>query len=445
MPHWVRIAAFLFVTLLVVSGLNVFVYRRTRAAFELTRAGRVALGALLASGVPALLAGRFAARAPLDTLNGVAQGLTVYGAIVTIGALLTALLLAPLAMASGLARAARASWRGARAQRAETELSHAALVAEPSASAPSPTEVHGAARSPTTTDSRRREGALAIPRRRFLTQAATGGALLVGGGASFYGAVFGRHDYQLEEVPIRLAGLPKALDGYTLAQLSDVHIGAFVQEPELRAAEALLRRARPDLIVLTGDLLDHDPAYAPMLGAFVRRLGALARDGVVAIPGNHDYYAGIDAVLGSLRAAGARILVNEGEVIGGSPARGEPAFALLGVDDVWAPREGGRGPSLEAAIHGVPRDLPRVLLCHNPELFLEAAEHVDLQLSGHTHGGQINFIANSAELVFPHGYVRGHYRRGASQIYVNRGFGTAGPPSRIGSAPEVTRVVLVAG
>jgi predicted MPP superfamily phosphohydrolase len=199
----------------------------------------------------------------------------------------------------------------------------------------------------------------------------------------------------------------------------------------------LVRRARPDLVVLTGDLLDHDPAYAPKLGVLARRLGALARDGVVAIPGNHDYYAGVEAVLGTLRAAGSRVLLNAGEVIHGS-------FALLGVDDVWAPRDGGRGPDLERAIATVPRDLPRVLLCHNPELFLEAAEHVDLQLSGHTHGGQVNFGVNSAELVFSHGYVRGHYSRGSSQIYVNRGFGTAGPPTRIGSAPEVTRIVLVA-
>src|SRR5207244_2324989 len=153
-----------------------------------------------------------------------------------------------------------------------------------------------------------------------------------------------------------------------------------------------LKNARPDLIVLTGDLLDNDPRLADQLGRFVRRLTALARYGVVAIPGNHDYFAGVEAVAKAVTLAGARMLRNDALIVGDADA----GFSLLGVDDVWARREGS-GPDLERAVRALPRlagrvapalDLPRVLLCHNPSFFAESAGQVALQLSGHTHGGQ---------------------------------------------------------
>jgi predicted MPP superfamily phosphohydrolase len=273
----------------------------------------------------------------------------------------------------------------------------------------------------------------------FLERAATGGALLLGGGSAAYGALFGRRDFRIETVPVRIAGLPRALDGYTIVQISDIHFGLYVRDDELRIAADLIRRARPDLVVLTGDLVDHDAACAPFLGRLIRRLEGAARHGIAAIPGNHDYYTGVEVVLDTARRAGASVLVNEGRVFGDAGG----AFALLGVDDVWTRRE-GRGPDLARAIATVPRDLPRVLLCHNPSFFPEAADHVALQLSGHTHGGQINLGHAVTGLVLPHGYVAGLYPRGDAQLYVNRGFGTAGPPSRVLSPPEITRVVLVA-
>src|SRR5262249_7927760 len=141
-------------------------------------------------------------------------------------------------------------------------------------------------------------------------------------------------------------------------------------------------RARGDLIVLTGDLLDFDARYAAKLGTFVARLAE--KRNVIAIPGNHDYYAGIEIVLESLRRAGAHVLVNSGRVVGDEGGK----FALLGVDDLWARKHGGFGPDLKRCLSRVPNDIPRVLLCHNPAFFPEASDHVQLQLSGHTHGGQ---------------------------------------------------------
>ncbi|MEO5726477.1 MAG: metallophosphoesterase [Byssovorax sp.] len=279
-----------------------------------------------------------------------------------------------------------------------------------------------------------------LPRRAFLAQVTAGSAVCVGVSSSIYGTLVGRHDYAIIDVPARIPGLSRRLDGYTIVQLSDVHLGTFVGEPEVRAAEEMVRRARPDLLILTGDLIDHDPRYAGLLGRFVRRLGAYARDGVVAIPGNHDYYTGIKAVRAAITGAGGAMMINEGRVIGDAGA----GFALLGIDDLYGPRSDARspGPDLDRAIASVPADLPRVLLCHNPQFFPRAAGKVALQLSGHTHGGQINFGLPSARVVLGHSFIAGGYRLGETSLYVNRGFGTAGPPARIGAPPEVSRIIL---
>ena len=164
--------------------------------------------------------------------------------------------------------------------------------------------------------------------------------------------------------------------------------------------------------------------------------------------GNHDYYAGIEPVLAALRRGGASVLRNEALVLG-EPGAG---IALLGVDDVRAARIAGEhGPDLSRAIAALPalggrtapaRDLPRVLLCHNPVYFEEARGQVGLQLSGHTHGGQVNPLVRPADWVLRHGWIAGLYEAQGSRVYVNRGFGTAGPPARVASPPEVTRIVL---
>ena len=207
---------------------------------------------------------------------------------------------------------------------------------------------------------------------------------------------------------------------------------------ELGEGLALVRSARPDLIVVTGDLVDVDAAFAAPVAA---RLAALpSRDGITAILGNHDYYAGADAVAAALRAAGITVLVNEGRRIRAADAGG---FALLGVDDLFAMRRGRAGPLLGQALATVPSELPRILLSHQPVTVDDWAGEVALQLSGHTHGGQINPGFSPAALMMK--YVAGAYAVGGTTLYVNRGFGTVGAPVRVGAPPEVTRIVLVAG
>jgi uncharacterized protein len=333
--------------------------------------------------------------------------------------------------------------------------------AQPATAPPAALEVSGAASNP---PSARREGnpqaepqALAAPegppaqparpppltRRAFVEQATVGSALLIGGGSAAYGGLFGRHDYDLATVAVPIPGLAKAADGFTIVQLSDIHVGQMVGEAELRAAEELVRKAKGDLIVLTGDLVDHDVRYAERLGRLVRRLSEIRP--VVAVPGNHDYYTGVDAVLGAVRAAGGTTLVNQATTMLGERA----GFVLAGLDDLWAEGhvdgslETRNGPDLAAALAGVRSEAPRIVLCHNPKVFLATAGEIALQLSGHTHGGQVNLGFRPVSVVLGHGYIAGLYETKGSRIYVNRGFGTAGPAVRVGAPPEVTRIVLV--
>lgn len=419
-----RIAMFLISMVLVLAAINLQVFRWARNAYGLGARAQRLLKAVLIFSVLGVVLGRVAARfwpGPL-TSAFVAVVSTVELAVIISGILLL--------LADGARLLGRLVGRFGR--RSETVTRVPALEAPRAAPG-------NAAAAP---------GVVDVPRRHFLTQAAASSAFLIGGTSSLYGALKGRRDYVVEDVPIRVPGLARGFSGFTIAQLSDVHIGMYVGESELAVAEDLLRRTKADLIVLTGDLLDNDPALAPKLGRFVRRLAPLARHGVVAVSGNHDFFAGVDDVESALHGGGARLLRNEGLVIGDRAA----GFTLLGVDDVWA-RRGGGGPDLSRAVASLPRlgglaapalDLPRVLLCHNPSFFQEAAGHVALQLSGHTHGGQVNLGVRPADYLLPGGWVAGRYDLAGSVLYVNRGFGTVGPPARVGAPPEVTRLVLTA-
>jgi len=271
----------------------------------------------------------------------------------------------------------------------------------------------------------------AIERIGGLAALGTTGALLG------WGMTRGRHAFEVEEVVVRIEGLPKALDGYTIAQISDIHAGVFVGERELKEGLSRIQETKPDLIVATGDLVDFDPRFAAMLARALSDLRA--RDGVIAIVGNHDYYSGIHEIVSALDRAKVEVLMNRGKVIRAGDAGG---FALLGVDDLWAPRAGGKGPDLDAAIAMVPRHVPRILLAHQPNYVAHSAGKVALQLSGHTHGGQINPGFRLASLFLP--YIAGRYDVSGTTLYVNRGFGVAGPPARIGAPPEVSKIVLVA-
>jgi uncharacterized protein len=433
MSEFWRITTTLLMVLLVTAGLAWYVVARARWAFALRRGATRALAVLFSLGLTASVISRTLG----VEYSGLAEPLGSFGGTVILAIVISAVLLVPVELGMWLSRGVsrvrkRATPMPSVSVPPRADLSSLARDGTARFDAPS-----APAAAPSATSARDGPPERA-PRRVFIARAAAGGALSLGMSAAGYGTLFGRRDYTVETVPIRLEKLPRALDGLTIVQLSDLHVGTFVGERELAAALSLVRDARADLVVLTGDLLDHDASYAPLLGRFARSLQGLSRYGVCAIPGNHDHYAGAAKVMQSLRDADTQVLLNRHLRIGQPGA----SFVLAGLDDVAGPRFDSPGPQLALAFANAPDDLARVLLSHNPAFFPTSRTYSDLTLSGHTHGGQVTMFINPAELVLKHGLIRGHYDVDGSQLYVNRGFGTAGPPARIGSPPEITRLIL---
>jgi predicted MPP superfamily phosphohydrolase len=231
-------------------------------------------------------------------------------------------------------------------------------------------------------------------------------------------------------VPVTLAKLPKALDGFTIVQLTDVHIGGgpTLARDWLADVVARTNALAPDLIAITGDLVD---GSVERLRDEVAPLKDLkARHGVYFVTGNHEYYAGAEAWIAELGRLGIRCLRNERLPI-------TDGLDLAGVDDYHA------RPDLARALAGRDPNRALVLLAHQPRAVHEAAaQGVCLQLSGHTHGGQIWPWNSLVRLQQP--YVAGLVREGQTQLYVSRGTGYWGPPMRLGTHAEITRVTLKA-
>ncbi len=247
--------------------------------------------------------------------------------------------------------------------------------------------------------------------------------------------VLGEH--RVTEEHFTLARLPAALDGFTIVQLTDIHIGGTIGRAFIEDMVRISNAQRPDLIVITGDLVDGSVAELRDAAAPLSELSA--PHGVFFVTGNHEYYAGADPWIAHLGELGIRVLRNERVEI----SRAGAAFDLAGIDDHSAAKFGGdHGPDLARAVAG--RDPARalVLLAHQPRQAHVAARHdVDLQLSGHTHGGQVwpwHYLAS----VQQGGLLAGRYQIGGTQLYVSRGTGYWGPPVRVGAPSEICRIVL---
>ncbi len=257
-------------------------------------------------------------------------------------------------------------------------------------------------------------------------------ALLLGGLA----LAGGLRKPRLERVEIHLARWPRALDGFRIVQISDIHIGALLDRRFAQAVTERVNALAPDLIAVTGDLVDGSVKH---LEDEVAPFAALrAEHGVFFVTGNHDYYSGADPWLEVVRTLGMRALRNERVEI----RRGDAVFDLAGVDDhrgyLFGP---GHGEDVARAFAGRDTDRAVVLLAHDPSTFKTAAPlGVDLQVSGHTHGGQIWPFGYFVRLVVK--FVAGHYRQDEAQLFVSRGTGFWGPPMRLGAPAEITEIVL---
>ena len=250
-----------------------------------------------------------------------------------------------------------------------------------------------------------------------------------------YGCTARRWFFVTRKVEIPVRGLSPELDGYTIAQLSDLHIGAFTPlwwgKRWVEAANA----AQADLVVVTGDMVTSGVAFHEDIAELVG--GLRAKDGTYVIMGNHDYFGEGEPLVSLLRGRGAHVLRNQGVVLEHAGGR----LYLAGMDDTWTKRA-----NLDASLAARPEGVPTVLLAHDPDRFPHAVKrNVEVMLSGHTHGGQIAMpflgrLINASKLA--HRYHVGLYEDGDSTLYVHPGLGTTGPPMRLGVAPVIALIKL---
>jgi len=287
-----------------------------------------------------------------------------------------------------------------------------------------------------------------LARRQFLEQTAVAVSTvpLV---AAAYGLLYERLDVEVTRPRIVLARLPKAFEGFRIVQLSDFHVSPFMTTDEIRRCVTIANELKADLVALTGDYVSDDPAAQ---GEVVRALTDLrAPYGVFGCLGNHEFYTETEESITRLFAAGGiRVLRQEGAPI---QSHGE-VLNLIGVDYQQArSSRDHEGHLVDRYLEGseklVMPGMVNILLNHNPNSFDRAVElGIDLTLAGHSHGGQLtlSFINRGLALVRPETpYVSGWYEKADSQLYVNRGIGTTGPPIRLGARPEITVLELVRG
>ena len=284
-----------------------------------------------------------------------------------------------------------------------------------------------------------------INRRRFLQASAAvaaTGALALATDAT----VVEPNQPELVRVEVPLVGWPYAWDGFKIAQLSDFHYDEYFSAVPLRSAINIVNGLQPDLVVLTGDFVTV-PVFADYLHnaeraekdaePCARLLGALrARFGVIAILGNHDLGSDRQLVTESLQSHDIPVLRNRSIPIEWEGSR----IWLSGVDDVLRGK-----PDINRTLRAVPRNEPVVLLVHEPDIADQVALHsVNLQLSGHSHGGQIRFPLIGPPYLpkLAHKYPRGLYRIGPLTLYTNVGLGTVRLPMRFNCPPEITLLTL---
>ncbi len=245
-------------------------------------------------------------------------------------------------------------------------------------------------------------------------------------------AIYEARFVKLEKVNIKLKNLKNS---YKIVQLSDIHIGGLIDENFIKELVQRVNKLKPDLVVITGDLVDIKLDQAQ------NALDALenfsSRYGTFFIVGNHEYFHGIEAIITAVKVRGIRVLENENVYVG-EEGKG---FNLAGVYDIFAYRVKHHLPDLKKALKGKKEDSPTILLAHQPKYIQEVTDGVDLMLSGHTHGGQLYPFRFLVKLQQP--YISGlHQHNPNLQIYVNKGTGFWGPPMRLGASSEITEIIL---
>ncbi|HEY53267.1 MAG TPA: twin-arginine translocation signal domain-containing protein [Caldilineae bacterium] len=282
----------------------------------------------------------------------------------------------------------------------------------------------------------RNRQASGLSRRQFLKYGGAALAASVVGTTGYLALSNESGEISVERILIPIRRLPPALEGFTIAQLSDIHLLPYTRPAFVAKAVAVANSLNPDLTVLTGDYVWRESEAMFELAPLIAALNA--RYGVYGILGNHDYWLDVDLVKAGFREARIPLLINEHIPI----TLGGSTLVLAGLDDGWAGR-----PDLDTTLAGAPADAPVVLLLHEPDLadvYGPDGRSV-LQLAGHSHGGQVR-LPGSGALVLPYlgqKYDFGLYRVNDMWLYTNRGLGNISVPLRLNCTPEVTLFTLV--
>jgi predicted MPP superfamily phosphohydrolase len=268
--------------------------------------------------------------------------------------------------------------------------------------------------------------------------------------ASCTNGILSRLDIEITQKRLVLPNLPKSFEGKTITLLSDIHSSPFMSLEDLQHVVRTANSLKSDMIMIPGDFVT---SHLNEIPPFVEAMSELrAPLGVYGCTGNHDYYAGVDAVSKGVSEINFNLLRNENTRI----TLGGESLYILGVDDDDAKGikqyvDGKSSPHIEAAYQGIPEHAASILLCHKPYLFEDfAATKVGLMLSGHTHGGQI-VLGRLGSAIFALSSLASHFIEGEyrpvesnshTQMYVSRGIGVVGLPIRINCPPEITRITL---
>ncbi|ADN10075.1 metallophosphoesterase [Sulfurimonas autotrophica] len=272
---------------------------------------------------------------------------------------------------------------------------------------------------------------LSSTRRKFFKRSLDASSFAVASSLSL-SAIYEAKHVEVQKVSIKIKNLQTP---YKIMQISDTHIGGLIDKEFIKNIVFKANACNPDLVVITGDLVDIDVQKADPI---LQELKALkAKYGTYYIVGNHEYFHSIEKIIAAVKSLGIKVLENENIYIG---EKGQ-GFNLAGVYDLFGYRAKKYLPDITKALQSI-QNSPTVLLAHQPRFLEEVAGGVDLVLSGHTHGGQIYPFRFLVSLQQP--YISGlHQHTKDLQIYVNKGTGFWGPPMRLGSSAEITDISIM--
>jgi len=267
-----------------------------------------------------------------------------------------------------------------------------------------------------------------LPYKRALVASIAGVVLLIGGYA-----LQEARSFRVTRLEIPLRGLPPQLDGFSIVQVSDIHYGMLTRNQELARILGRVNDLQPDIVVITGDLVDESISHMEEMSAPLSRIKS--RHGVFAVTGNHEYYAGVERAVAIMKGANIKVLRNEIMALPGG-------LQILGIDDPTGSRRmGQRAPDFDRLFSSLDHQKPSILLYHQPIMFEKTASRgIGLQLSGHTHGGQLFPVIYISKMIYPR--TPGLHRIGDVYLYVSWGIGTWGPPIRFHAPPKLVYIRL---